>query len=377
MPHDNLMNAPVSTSSIPAYGLRERTMISSMTIGFDEAWQAFEARDRSFDERFVVAVTTTRIYCRPSCPARRPKREHVRFYEAGREAADAGYRACLRCKPDEAARDRAALAQARELIDRAEEPLRLEQLAKAVGYAPHHFQRLFSRDVGMSPAAYARVGRAERASKALKETSTVTEAIYEAGYSAPSRFYADAAASLGMSPSAWRSGGKGVTIRWTVADSALGPLLVAVTDKGICRLTFAEDKEALELRFPAATLIEDAEAPLIRAALDAVAKPEVAHELPIDVSGTAFQQRVWAELRKIPPGETRSYLDIARAIGDPNATRAVGTANGANPVAVLVPCHRVVRNDGSLGGYAGGLDRKRALLAAETKDAQASLPLMS
>ena len=342
-----------------------------------EAWQAFEARDRRFDESFVVAVTTTRIYCRPSCPARRPKREHVRFLATGAEAATAGYRACLRCKPDEAARDKAAVARALDLIQQAEEPPKLEPLAAAVGYAPHHFQRLFTREVGVSPAVYSRAQRTDRAKQALAKEQKVTDAIYEAGYAAPSRFYSDAKADLGMTPSAWRNGGKGQTIRWTIADSKLGPLLVAVTERGICRLSFDEDEEGLRRRFPAACLVHDPEAPLIQAALAAARRPDLPHDLPMDVAGTAFQQRVWAELRRIPPGETRTYLDIARAIGDPNATRAVGTANGANPVAILVPCHRVVRNDGSLGGYAGGLERKKDLLAAETKPDQGSLPLLS
>jgi AraC family transcriptional regulator of adaptative response/methylated-DNA-[protein]-cysteine methyltransferase len=234
-----------------------------------------------------------------------------------------------------------------------------------VGYAPHHFQRLFTRHVGLSPAAYARALRAERAAIALKESATVTDAIYEAGYSAPSRFYADAERQLGMTPSAWREGGRGATIRWAVADTTLGPLLIAATDRGICRLTFGEGEDALRRRFPQAELVHDPQAPLIGAALAAVGDPRAPHELPIDVQGSAFQQRVWAELRKIPPGETRSYADIAAAVGQPGAVRAVGTANGSNPVAVLVPCHRVIRSDGSLGGYAGGLDRKRQLLKAE------------
>lgn len=336
-----------------------------MSISEDQAWAAFEARDRAADGRFVVAVTTTRIYCRPSCPARRPRREHVRFFGEGPEAEQAGYRACLRCKPDAVARDEAAVAKARRLLDGAEEPLTLEALAAAVGYAPHHFQRVFSRAVGLSPAAYARARRVAAAERALGDAKSVTEAIYAAGYGSSSRFYAETKEQLGMTPSAWRNGGAGETIRWTVAPSSLGPLLVAVTDRGICRLTFDEDERALRRRFPNATLIEDAQAPLIEAALAAVADPAKAHALPIDVQGSAFQQRVWAELARIPAGETRSYADIARAVGQPGAVRAVGTANGSNPVAVLVPCHRVVRSDGSLGGYAGGLERKRQLLRAE------------
>jgi AraC family transcriptional regulator of adaptative response/methylated-DNA-[protein]-cysteine methyltransferase len=336
------------------------------------AWEAFERRDRAADDRFVVAVSTTRIYCRPSCPARRPRREHVRFYGAGREAAAAGYRACLRCKPAEVARDRAAVAAALKVLEEAEATVPLQVLASAVGYAPHHFQRLFTRDVGVSPAAWQRARRLIAADRCLSEGAGVTDAIYEAGYSAPSRFYADAKAA-GLKPAALRKGGDGMIINWARVDSAFGPLLIAATEHGLCRVSFDEDETALQRRYPVAELVENPEAPLIVAARAATADPALAASLPTDVSGTAFQQRVWAELRRIPPGETRSYLDIARALGDPNATRAVGTANGANPIAIIVPCHRVVRNDGSLGGYAGGLERKKDLLAAETKQSQGSL----
>ena len=344
-------------------------------IDEDSAWAAFERRDRNWDGRVIGAVRTTRIYCKPSCPARRPKREHVEFFLDAADAEAAGYRACLRCKPDEVGRDREAVAAALRLIEQAEEAPGLAELAAAVGYAPHHFQRLFTRDVGVSPAAYARALRAERAKNALQETETVTEAIYDAGYSGPSRFYADAGQRLGMTPSAWRDGGRGVTIRYVVTDSPLGPLLVAATDKGICRLTFDEDEVALQRRFPNATIVRDdgSIASWVEGAMTAITQPAQAPELPLDVRGTAFQEAVWRELRRIPLGETRSYADIAAAVGQPQAVRAVGTANGSNPIAVLVPCHRVVRSDGSLGGYAGGLDRKRKLLEAEGAAAQAQL----
>ncbi|QIK97129.1 methylated-DNA--[protein]-cysteine S-methyltransferase [Sphingomonas sp. HDW15A] len=337
------------------------------TIDLEAAWAAFERRDRRWDGRVIGAVKTTGIYCKPSCPARRPKREHVEFFAGSDEARAAGYRACLRCKPDEVGRDREAIGRAIELINQAEDIPRLEQLAAAVGYAPHHFQRIFTREIGVSPAAYARGLRAERAASALNENGTVTEAIYDSGYSAPSRFYADAKDRLGMTPSAWRDGGRGETIRYAFLDTPLGRMLVAATNKGICRLTFDEDLAALKLRFPNATILpaDTAMASLISGVMSAIETPTAVHDLPIDVVGTGFQERVWAELRKIPPGETRSYADIAAAVGDPKATRAVGTANGSNPVAVLVPCHRVIRSDGSLGGYAGGLERKRKLLAAE------------
>ncbi len=347
-------------------------------IDNDIAWAAFEARDRRSDGRFVGAVRTTGIYCKPSCPARHPKREHVEYFTTPAEARAAGYRACLRCRPDEVGRDRAAVARAARLIEQAEEPMRLAQLAAAVGYAPHHFQRLFTRDMGVSPAAYARALRARRAEEHLKEDKTVTEAIYDAGFAAPSRFYADAKERLGMTPSAWRNGGRGETIRFVVADSSLGPLLIAATAKGICRLTFGEDEDALRRRFPHAEVKPDdgTIAPWVTAALAQITSPSD-HQLPLDVRGTAFQEKVWGELRKIPLGETRSYGEIAAAVGLPGAVRAVGTANGANPVAVLVPCHRVIRADGSLGGYAGGLPNKVRLLEAEgiTSHAQ-QLPLI-
>ena len=339
----------------------------SFALDADDAWAAFERRDRGWDGRVIGAVKTTGIYCKPSCPARRPKREHVEFFLDGESARAAGYRACLRCRPDEIGRDREAVARAVRLIETAEEAPSLAELAAAVGYAPHHFQRIFTRDLGVSPAAYARALRAKRVKNALQENGTVTEAIYDAGYSGPSRFYADARERLGMTPSAWRDGGRGATIRWTVVDSALGPMLVAATDKGICRLTFDDSEESLRRLFPKAMIVRDdgAMAELVQGALKAVESPSAAPDLPIDVAGTAFQEAVWRELRKIPPGETRSYAEIAAAIGQPKAVRAVGSANGDNHVAVLIPCHRVIRSDGSLGGYAGGLDRKRKLLEAE------------
>ena len=333
----------------------------------DTAWAAFMRRDRSWDGRVIGAVKTTGIYCKPSCPARRPKREHVEFFASADEARAAGYRSCLRCRPDEVGRDREAVAKAVRIIEQSEEAPGLAQLAAAVGYAPHHFQRLFKRDLGVSPAEYARALRNRRAQSALTGNDRVTDAIYDAGYSSPSGFYSDAKERLGMTPSAWRDGGRGETIRWTIVESALGPMLVAATSKGICRLTFDDTPDALRRIFPNATILEDdgSMSEWVEGALTAVERPAAAPELPIDVAGTAFQEAVWRELRKIPPGETRSYAQIAAAIGAPNAVRAVGSANGDNHVAVLIPCHRVIRSDGTLGGYAGGLDRKRKLLAAE------------
>jgi len=346
---------------------RSASVSTVSRLDVDTAWAAFMRRDRSWDGRVVGAVKTTGIYCKPSCPARRPKREHVEFFLTGEEARAAGYRTCLRCKPDEVGRDREAVARAVKLIEQAEEPPSLAELAGAVGYAPHHFQRIFKRDLGVSPAEYARGLRNRRSEAALKATDRVTDAVYDAGYSGPSSFYSDAKERLGMTPSAWRNGGSGETIRWTHFESPLGRMLIAATGKGICRLTFDDSEASLRRLFPKAAIVEDAGGlrELVEGALAAIESPLAARELPVDVAGTAFQEAVWRELRKIPAGETRSYAQIAAAIGQPKAVRAVGSANGDNHVAVLIPCHRVIRSDGSLGGYAGGLDRKRKLLAAE------------
>ena len=346
---------------------RSKPMDNVARLDVDTAWAAFMRRDRSWDGRVIGAVKTTGVYCKPSCPARRPKREHVEFFATAEEARAAGYRSCLRCKPDEVGRDRDAVARAVKLIEQADEAPSLSEVAEAVGYAPHHFQRIFKRDLGVSPAEYARALRNRRTEAALKANGRVTDAVYDAGYSGPSSFYSDAKERLGMTPSAWRDGGRGATIRWTTFDSPLGSMLIAATSKGICRLTFDDSVESLRRLFPHAEIVEDAGGlkELVEGALAAIERPLAAQELPIDVAGTAFQEAVWRELRKIPAGETRSYAEIAAAIGHPKAVRAVGSANGDNHVCVLIPCHRVIRSDGSLGGYGGGIERKKKLLAAE------------
>ncbi|MFM6853922.1 MAG: bifunctional DNA-binding transcriptional regulator/O6-methylguanine-DNA methyltransferase Ada [Sphingopyxis sp.] len=333
------------------------------------AWAAFLRRDRAYDGQFIGAVKTTRIYCKPSCPVRHPKPENVVFYHHADQARAAGYRACLRCRPDDVARDEVAVTRALTLLAQ-DEPPDLAALASAVGYARHHFHRLFKRATGVTPAAYARALRAGRAQRALAQGERVTDAIYMAGYSGPSRFYADAQARMGMTPSAWKNGGAGVVIRWTISQTTLGPMLLAATEKGICRLSFDEDAGELARRFPHATLLpaDDGMAHLVQAAVAAVDRPGCMPNLPLDIAGTAFQQAVWQELMRIPPGETRSYAQIAAAVGNPKAVRATGSANGANNVAVLIPCHRVVRSDGSMGGYAYGVDRKRRLLEQEAAD---------
>jgi len=344
----------------------------------ETSWAAFMRRDRSWDGRVIGAVSTTGVYCKPSCPARRPKRENVTFFATAEEARAAGYRPCLRCKPDEVGRDREAVAAAVKFIEVAEEAPTLAEIAEAVGYAPHHFQRIFKRDLGVSPAEYARALRNRRTEAALKANGRVTDAVYDAGYSGPSSFYSDAKERLGMTPSAWRDGGRGETIRWTHFDSPLGQMLIAATSKGICRLTFDDSVESLQRLFPKATIVKDDGGlrELVEGALVAIEKPLAAPDLSIDVAGTAFQEAVWRELRKIPAGETRSYADIAAAIGAPKAVRAVGSANGDNHVCVLIPCHRVIRSDGTLGGYGGGIERKKKLLEAEGHSvAEPQLPL--
>ena len=336
----------------------------------DACWDAFLRRDRSMDGQFVGAVLTTGIYCKPSCAARRPRRENMTFLLDGEAARAAGFRACLRCRPDEVGRDELAVKAAVGFIRAAETPPTLDAVAAHVGYAPHHFLRLFRRGTGMTPAAYARFLRAERFRAALCEGGSVTEAIYDAGYNAPSRAYADAERHLGMTPSAWRDGGRGAVIRHMVLTTALGPLLVAATDRGLCRISFDEDESELSKRFPKAELrpADDALTALAKEIVRLIEDPGHVPDLPMDVCGTAFQQSVWAALRAIPPGETRTYGEIAAAIGRPSAVRATGTACGDNVLAIVIPCHRVLRSDGGLGGYAYGADRKKRLLEREGRD---------
>ncbi len=333
----------------------------------EQCWQAVLQRDRSADGRFVTGVLSTGIYCRPSCAARHPRRENVRFFADGAAARRSGLRACLRCRPDKVAADEAGIARAIALLETTEEVPSLDRLAAAAGYSPHHFHRLFHRATGVTPAAYARAERARRAERALQETGTVTEAVYEAGYSGPARFYANAADRLGMTPTRWRNGGAGETIRWGVAPTDLGPLLVAATGRGICRVAFEEDDSVLRERFPAATIERGGAqlAALLEETVRFVETPGRTTTLPLDVRGTAFQQAVWRELSRIPPGETLSYAALAARAGKPDAVRAAGSACGANPVALLIPCHRARRGDGSLGGYAYGLPIKRTLLERE------------
>lgn len=337
------------------------------SIDEQAAWTAYDNRDRAADGRFVVAIRSTGIYCRPSCPARHARRENVRFFSDGDGARTAGFRACRRCAPDGVSRDETAVAEAVVLIERAEELPRLADLAAAVGYAPHHFHRLFSRAMGMSPAAFARSVQARRATRGLDDGGSVTEAIHDAGYAAPSRFYAVAPDRVGMAPSARRRGAAGERIRWATAETEFGTMLLAATDAGICRLTFGEGEDDLRRRFPLAVIERggDGMADLLAAATAAIRTPAAAHGLPLDLRGTAFQEAVWRELSRVPPGQSVSYAALAARAGRPDASRAAGSACGANPVAILVPCHRARRGDGSAGGYAWGLDMKADLCRRE------------
>jgi len=337
-----------------------------MAIDDKQAWAAVMRRDRAFDGQFVTGVLSTGIYCRPSCAARHPARANVRFFADGAQARTAGLRACKRCLPDDVARDEAAVRAAIDAI-RSGESSTLGELGAITGYSPTHFSRVFKRATGLSPAAYARALKEERARDALSGSERVTDAIYDAGYEAPSRFYAAMEGKMGMSPSAWKNGGRGVTIRWAVVETTLGAMLVAATDKGVCRLSFNEGEADLRARFPEAELAQGGAdfATLLRQVIDAVETPGTGQDIPLDVAGTAFQEACWKALRQIPPGETRSYSEIAAAAGNPRAVRAAGSANGANNVAVLIPCHRVIRSDGALGGYAYGTQIKEELLRRE------------
>lgn len=342
-------------------------MIQELAPDEETAWAAVLRRDRAFDGHFVTGVLSTGIYCRPSCAARHPARANVRFFADGSAARAAGLRACKRCLPDDVARDEKAVLAAIQAIRGSEEPLALAALAAECGYSPAHFQRVFTRHTGLSPAAYARALRTERARDALSESDRVVDAIYQAGFSAPSRFYDGMKGRMGMQASAWKKGGQGVVIHWTQSETSLGRMLVAWTDLGVCRLSFEEDAEALASRFPAAQLQAAGEeaAQFVAAIVAEVESPRTGADIPVDVRGTAFQEAVWKALSEIPPGETRSYAQIAASIGKPAAVRAVGSACGANPVAVLIPCHRALRTDGTLGGYAYGLPIKVELLKRE------------
>lgn len=343
-------------------------------IDDDEAWAAVRSRDPAYAGRFIYAVVSTGIYCRPGCGSRLPRREHVRFFTGPEEAEAAGFRPCKRCRPDRdgltAARRR--IEMAREYLDaHLDETVTLDRLARVVHMSPYHLQRTFKRFVGLSPRRYVETRRLERLKEQLREGETVTRAIFEAGYSSTSRLYEQADLNLGMTPGAYRRGGKGMRIHFTTAATPLGRLLVAATERGLCAVTLGDDDtslvDALRHEYPRAS-IEPAGAELQGWVDQIVAYLEGERTnlpLPLDLPATDFQRRVWQALREIPYGHTRSYREIAETIGRSTAARAVARACASNRVALVIPCHRVVRGDGDLSGYRWGPERKRRLLELE------------
>ncbi len=343
----------------------------------DQKWQAVETRDRGADGAFLICVKTTGVYCRPHCPARTPKRQNVLFVATPHAAQALGFRACKRCKPDQKTdreAERAAVLAAARAIEQAivdgDRAPGLDRLAEGAGYSRFHFHRLFKSVLGVTPAAYGAAVRAGRLAQDLPSAKTVTEALYDAGYASASRFY-ETSGRLGMAPKAALRGGDGEAIRFATADCALGQVLVAATAKGVCAIQLGNDRAsliaALGARFPKAELTPGGGdfQQVVDRVVALVADPRQPADLPLDIRGTAFQERVWQALRAIPAGETRTYGEIAAAIGAPKAIRGVASACAANPVAVAVPCHRVVRKGGDLAGYRWGLARKRALLKTE------------
>ena len=341
-----------------------------------QAWRAVVSRDARYDGHFVYAVRSTRIYCRPSCPSRRPLRENVSFFTAPSDAERAGYRACLRCDPRADKRAPAggpAIERAVRYLDaNSDRAVSLAELAKHAGLSASHLQRSFKRIVGVSPKEYQDAQRVSRFKSRLRSGDTVSRATYEAGFGSSSRVYERSDDLLGMTPAAYRRGGAGVEIRYSIAGTSVGRVLVATTDRGVCAVelgaTDADVERALRADFPNANIerSDSVHGSWVRGVLDRIRHPrQTAADVPLDVSGTAFQQRVWKALREIPAGERRSYREVAEAIGRPRAVRAVARACATNHLAVIVPCHRVVREDGSLAGYKWGVTRKRRLLQDE------------
>jgi AraC family transcriptional regulator of adaptative response/methylated-DNA-[protein]-cysteine methyltransferase len=347
------------------------------SISPDTAWRAVEQRDARFDGRFVYAVSSTGIYCKPTCASRRPSRGNVSFFETADAAEAAGFRACLRCAPRDAAIASATergVEAARAYLDANDDRVvSLTELATRSGLSASHLQRSFTRIVGVSPKQYQDARRVDRFKSRLRAGDTVSRATYEAGFGSSSRVYEKSNDVLGMTPAAYRKGGAGVRIGYTISDAPLGRVLVATTDRGVCAVeigsTDAEVERALERDFPNAEIARDDDAHQIwvRAVVERVRKPNAAkpNRIPLDVNGTAFQMKVWAALQAIPAGEQRSYKEVAESLGSPNAVRAVARACATNKVAVVIPCHRVVREDGKPSGYKWGLDRKRRLLDEE------------
>ncbi len=342
----------------------------------DACWKAVLDRDVRADGVFFYGVRSTKIYCRPSCPSRRPNRDRVLFFATAGDAGRGGFRPCLRCRPDEAEPRADLVRRACRLIEsRPEETIPLKALGEAIGLSPSHLARTFKATLGVTPREYADACRLGRLKVGLKRRGTVAGAMYEAGYGSSSRLYERTDPQLGMTPTAYRKGGRGQSIRYTIADSPLGRLLVAATDRGLCAVILGDDDRALEEWFreeyPAARRERDETGlgkwvDILVHHLDG-RPPHLDLDLPLDVKATAFQRRVWAELRRIPYGSTRSYGEIAEALGMPKAARAVARACASNRVALVIPCHRVVRGNGDISGYRWGKERKRVLLDLESR----------
>ncbi len=340
----------------------------------DPRWTQVLARDAAADGSFVYSVKTTGVYCRPSCPARPARPENVAFHATTQAAERAGFRACKRCKPNGPSLGQEHAGRVAELckfLESADEIPTLDELAHRAGWSVYHLHRVFKAVTGLTPRAYAEAHRTERVRDELRTTRTVTEAIYSAGFNSNGRFYAATDQMLGMTPSAFKRGGKQAEIRFAVGECSLGSILVAASARGVCAILLGDDPDVLarELQdqFSAATLVggdTEFEAMVARV-VGMIEAPRVGVDLPLDVRGTAFQQRVWRALRKIPAGTTASYAEIAKTIGSPSSVRAVAQACGANTLAVAIPCHRVVRSDGALSGYRWGVERKKTLLARE------------
>jgi len=350
----------------------------------DPRWAAVVERDARADGRFFYSVATTGVYCRPSCGSRVAKPENVAFHETAADAERAGFRACRRCKPDHialAGERAAAVTTVCRLIESADAVPTLGQLALRAGLSAGHLHRVFKAVTGVTPRAYAAAHRAERVRQGLSHGSTVTDAIYRAGYSSSGRFYEESNQVLGMTPTRFREGGADVEIRFAIGVCSLGSILVARSARGVCAILIGDDPDALardlQDRFPRAHLMggDAGFEQWVAKVVGFVEAPGLGLDLPLDVRGTAFQQRVWQALRDIPPGETVSYTELATRIGAPKSVRAVASACAANALAVAIPCHRVVRNDGGLSGYRWGVERKRALLEREAGDSIGDRPL--
>ena len=355
------------------------TMKQQVQFATDAArWSAVTNRNVEADGHFVYSVRTTGVYCRPSCPSRHALRKNVRFHTSCAEAEAAGFRACKRCRPNEAglaAERAAAVAKACRTIESADTPPDLETLARAAGMSRFHFHRVFKAATGVTPKAYATAHRARQLRERLPGSVSVTAAMYDAGFNSSARFYATSGEALGMQPKRFRSGGKDMNIRFAVGECSLGAILVAATDKGVCAIAIGDDPDTLarELqdRFPKALLLggDVGFEKWVATVVGMVERPAIGLTLPLDVRGSAFQQRVWRALRDIPAGSTLSYTQVAQRIGAPKAVRAVAGACAANLLAVAIPCHRVLRSDGSISGYRGGGERKRVLLEREREAA--------